>query len=103
MHLVPYLIHMALYVLNTTRAGGREEINLSSFLDQPRERWLESCYAADGPIYYVTLNLLIASPAKWKQIRSRLFQRLLIAAHARSVSFLRNLSFKCTILNFYAQ
>ena len=91
MNLVPYLAHMALYVLNTTRAVPREEKNLLAFLEQPRERWLESCYVADGPFYYAVLAMLIFSPNRWKQNRVKILQRLLLAAHARAVSVLFNL------------
>jgi E3 ubiquitin-protein ligase UBR4 len=82
-----YQIHTALYVMNTTRAITREESNLNSFLEQPRERWLESCYVAEGPLYYAVVALNIAPPAKWKTIRVKILQRLLLTAHARSVSF----------------
>jgi E3 ubiquitin-protein ligase UBR4 len=85
MNLVPYLLHMALYVLNTTRAIPREDKNLIAFLDQPKERWLESCYAADGPFYYAALALLIFAPARWKRYRVTILQRLLLTAHARHV------------------
>jgi E3 ubiquitin-protein ligase UBR4 len=73
--------------MNTTRAITREESNLNSFLEQPRERWLESCYVAEGPLYYAVVAMNIAPPAKWKTIRVKVLQRLLLTAHARSVSF----------------
>ena len=73
--------------MNTTRAITREEVNLNSVLDQPRERWLETCYVAEGPLYFAVLALNIASPTKWKAIRVKILQRLLLTAHARSVSF----------------
>ena len=85
MNLVPYILHMALYVLNTTRSAGREEKNLSAFLDQPRERWIDTCYAPDGPFYFSTIAMLVLSPEKWKKQRVRLLQRLLLAAHLRKV------------------
>ena len=83
-HLLPYLLHMALYVLNTTRSAPREERNLASFLEQPRERWLESSYAAEGPLYYATLAMLVAPPGKWKRMRVRMLQRLVLTAHCRA-------------------
>ena len=86
MNLVPYLIHMALYVLNTTRAVTREEKNLAAFLEMPKERWLENCYVSDGPLYYAAMALLIFAPAKWKRVRVAFLQRLLLMAHVRAVS-----------------
>lgn len=86
MHLVPYLIHMALYVLNTTRSLPREDKNLNAFLDLPKEKWLENAYVAEGPLYYATLCLVIVSPKRWSSIRIKILQRLLLTAHIRSVS-----------------
>ncbi len=85
MHLLPYLLHMALYVLNTTRSAPREERNLSAFLEQPRERWMETSYAAEGPAYHAVLALLVAPPKKWRRMRVRMLQRLLLTAHCRAV------------------
>jgi E3 ubiquitin-protein ligase UBR4 len=73
--------------MNTTRAIGREDANLNAFLEQPRERWLEGCYVADGPLYFAVMALHIAPPSKWKNIRVKILQRLLLTAHCRSVSF----------------
>ena len=86
MHLVPYLTHMALYVLNTTRSVPREDKNLKAFLDAPKEKWLEQCYVAEGPHYQAALAMLIPSPTRWKSVRVSLLQRLLLCAHARSIS-----------------
>ncbi len=85
MHLIPYLVHMALYVLNTTRSGPREEKNVAAFLEQPEGRWIESCYAPEGPLYYTVLAMLVVSPNKWRTIRVKMLQRLLLLAHVRAV------------------
>ena len=96
MHLVPYLTHMALYVLNTTRSVPREEQNLKAFLEAPKEKWLEQCYVAEGPHYQAALAMLILSPSRWKSVRVTLLQRLLLCAHARSISGSANT--RCTTL-----
>ncbi|UYV64027.1 UBR4, partial [Cordylochernes scorpioides] len=44
MNLVPYLMHMALYVLNTARCASREEKNVKNFLELPPEKWVENCF-----------------------------------------------------------
>ena len=102
MNLVPYLIHMALYVLNTTRAVTREEKNLAAFSEMPKERWLENCYVSDGPLYYAAMALLIFAPAKWKRVRVTFLQRLLLMAHVRAVSWrkLYKNSEKCLQFSF---
>ncbi|KAH6944608.1 hypothetical protein HPB50_004249 [Hyalomma asiaticum] len=44
MHLIPYLLHMVLYVINTTRCVTREEKNLSNFLEMSPDRKIENFY-----------------------------------------------------------
>lgn len=95
-HLVPYLAHMALYVLNTTRSVPREDKNLMTFLDAPKDKWLEQCYVTEGPHYQTALAMLILSPSRWKSVRVGLLQRLLLCAHARSIT--GNGNSRCTTL-----
>ncbi|XP_033375251.1 E3 ubiquitin-protein ligase UBR4 [Parus major] len=85
-HLIPYIIHTVLYVLNTTRATSREEKNLQSFLEQPREKWVESAFEVDGPHYYTVLALHICPPERWRDIRGDILRRLLVTSQARVVS-----------------
>nr|XP_033777630.1 E3 ubiquitin-protein ligase UBR4 isoform X4 [Geotrypetes seraphini] len=85
-HLIPYIIHTVLYVLNTTRATSREEKNLQSFMEQPKEKWVESACEVDGAYYYTVLALHILSPEKWKAVRIDILRRLLVTAHVRVVS-----------------
>ncbi|XP_043276539.1 protein purity of essence isoform X5 [Venturia canescens] len=87
MHMIPYLIHMALYVINTTRSAAREEKQLLSYLEAPpSSAWLDSCYEADGPFYQCTLSLLLLTPAQWSQLRLAHLRRLIVLAHQRYVS-----------------
>ena len=86
MQLVPYLAHMALYVLNTTRSVPREDKNLMDFLDAPKDKWLDQCYIAEGPHYQAAMSVLVLSPTSWKGVRVRLLQRLLLCAHVRAIS-----------------
>ncbi|XP_064423992.1 E3 ubiquitin-protein ligase UBR4 [Latimeria chalumnae] len=85
-HLIPYIIHTVLYVLNTTRATSREEKNLQSFLEQPKEKWVENAYEVDGAHYYAVLALHILPPDRWKAARIDFLRRLLLTAHTRKVS-----------------
>ncbi|TRY87094.1 hypothetical protein DNTS_009169 [Danionella cerebrum] len=85
-HLIPYIIHTVLYVLNTTRATSREEKNLQSFLEQPCEKWMETSFEVDGPHYFTILALHILPPERWRTTRLDFLRRLLVASHARKVS-----------------
>ncbi|XP_072282664.1 E3 ubiquitin-protein ligase UBR4 isoform X5 [Pyxicephalus adspersus] len=85
-HLIPYIIHTVLYVLNTTRAISREEKNVQSFLEQPKEKWVESAFEVDGPHYFTVLALHLLPTEKWKTIRIEVLRRLLVVSHARAVS-----------------
>ncbi|XP_032676900.1 protein purity of essence isoform X4 [Odontomachus brunneus] len=87
MHIIPYLIHMALYVVNSTRSATREERALTTYLEtQPGPSWLECCYEAEGPLYQCTLSLLFLTPDRWELHRFVHLSRLLVLAHQRYVS-----------------
>ncbi|KAL5011609.1 hypothetical protein ScPMuIL_010160, partial [Solemya velum] len=47
-HLLPYMSHMVLYVINTTRSAGREEKNLTNFLDMSKDKWVENCFEKEN-------------------------------------------------------
>lgn len=83
MYIIPYLMHMALYVINTTRCSGREIKALNTYLEDSR---LELAWEAEGPFYWATLSLLVQSPEKWKRTRLLHLTRLLVTAHVRSMS-----------------
>ena len=86
MNLLPYLLHMSLYVINTTRAAPREERNLTAFLEQGKEQTLASSYAVEGPFYYAVVAMMVVSPRRWRrEVRVKLLQRLVLAAHCREV------------------
>ncbi|KAG8431951.1 hypothetical protein GDO86_019058 [Hymenochirus boettgeri] len=85
-HLIPYIIHTVLYVLNTTRAISREEKNVQTFLEQPKEKWVESAFEVDGPHYCTVLALHLLPTERWKTIRIDVLRRLLVISHARAVS-----------------
>uniref|UniRef100_A0A8C5WBA2 Ubiquitin protein ligase E3 component n-recognin 4 n=1 Tax=Leptobrachium leishanense TaxID=445787 RepID=A0A8C5WBA2_9ANUR len=85
-HLIPYIIHTVLYVINTTRAISREEKNVQGFLEQPKEKWLESSFEVDGPHYFTVLLLHLLPTERWKEIRIDVLRRLLVVSHVRAVS-----------------
>ncbi|XP_068628453.1 E3 ubiquitin-protein ligase UBR4 isoform X2 [Battus philenor] len=86
MQLVPALVHMALYVINTTRVAGREVTALEASLAWAPPRLLESAHDADGPLYFATLMLLLYPHAKWQSLRLSTLKRLLVTAHVRSAA-----------------
>ncbi|CAH1119052.1 unnamed protein product [Phaedon cochleariae] len=84
MHMVPYLIHVALYVINTTRVSKREEGSLTSYLESTNmEKWVESAYESEGPLYWATMAILLHSFSQWIENRNYHLRRLIILAHAR--------------------
>lgn len=87
MHLVPYLLFYALYMLLSSRSFSREEKIIASFLGTPAsERWLESAYEVEGPLFQITLSLALHTPDVWKRNRLQHLKRLLVAAQARNCS-----------------
>jgi E3 ubiquitin-protein ligase UBR4 len=84
MQLVPYLMFFALYISLSTRSFTREEKNLTTFLNQPvGEKWLESAYEVDGPVYQMVLSIVLHSPETWAQNRVKFLKRVLTAYHVR--------------------
>ncbi|XP_069365949.1 E3 ubiquitin-protein ligase UBR4 isoform X13 [Maniola hyperantus] len=86
MQLVPALAHMALYVINTTRVAAREVTALEASLAWLAPRVLESAHDAEGPLYFLTLMLLLYPPAKWRTVRKDALERMLVIAHVRAVA-----------------
>ena len=84
MHLLPYLTHMGLYVINTTRAGPREAQAIQTWLRAPASQWVEQATASDGPVYHTALCLLLLSPQEWAERRVAVLQRLLLTAQVRA-------------------
>lgn len=65
MHLIPYLIHTALYVLNTTRGAAKESRNVEIFLFLFPHLWKEDAYAVEGVCYHAVVSLLVNHPDKY--------------------------------------
>ncbi|XP_047525824.1 E3 ubiquitin-protein ligase UBR4 [Pieris napi] len=86
MQLLPAMLHMALYVMNTTRMAAREANAVNEFLSWAPAKRLESAHEADGALYYATLALLVLPPAEWRRNRAEVLRRLLITGQARCVS-----------------
>lgn len=84
MHLVPYLMFFALYISLSTRSFTREEKNLTAFLAQTvSEKWLESAYDIDGPVYETVLSIVLHTPEMWAKNRLKFLKRLIVAYHVR--------------------
>ncbi|XP_026324095.1 E3 ubiquitin-protein ligase UBR4 isoform X3 [Hyposmocoma kahamanoa] len=86
MQLVPALIHMALYVINTTRVAAREVTALEASLAWAPPRVLESAHDAESPLYFITLMLLLYPHAKWRSLKVDMLERLLIIGHVRAAA-----------------
>lgn len=84
MCLVPYLMFFALYMSLATRSYIREEKTLSAFLNLAvSEKWLESAYDIDGPVYESILSIVLHTPEMWAKNRVKFLKRLLVAYHVR--------------------
>ncbi|KAF2363969.1 E3 ubiquitin ligase UBR4 [Trinorchestia longiramus] len=90
LNLAPYILHMALYVINTTRASVREERRVETFIENTAKdptRWVDSSYELEGPNFFSTLSLAVCSSSKWNGgLRKEMLKRLLATAHVRAVS-----------------
>lgn len=65
MHLIPYLFHTTLYVLNTTRLAQKESATLEKFFSQPMSAWKEDVGALEGPFYQLVVVVMVTSPEKY--------------------------------------
>lgn len=84
LYLTPYLGHIALYVMNTTKTAERERLNIeTTFLQQPVDKWIESAFAADSVYFWSTLTLLLQSKAFWSTNRLYVLRRLILCEHLR--------------------
>ncbi|XP_060527250.1 E3 ubiquitin-protein ligase UBR4 [Cylas formicarius] len=82
LHMVPYLIHVGLYVINTTRVYSRESATLASYTTG--ELTVESAYVAEGPLYMATMALFLKSRTEWNKDKLAHLTRLIVTAHARN-------------------
>ncbi|XP_050533339.1 E3 ubiquitin-protein ligase UBR4 [Daktulosphaira vitifoliae] len=83
MNLVPYLIHMALYVINTTRRSSIEERNLKTYLEiRPGDRMIDNFYDTEGPLYWLTMTILLTPYSTWtSNARLLHLHRVIFMAH----------------------
>ncbi|XP_042908898.2 E3 ubiquitin-protein ligase UBR4 [Parasteatoda tepidariorum] len=86
MHLIPYLIHMTLYVINTTRFVNSEEKNIVNFLEMQKSKLVENCFELEGPLYWMIMCVIVFPPSKWQKLKINFLKRIVILAQARHVS-----------------
>ncbi|KAK7478490.1 hypothetical protein BaRGS_00030249, partial [Batillaria attramentaria] len=85
-HILPFMMHITLYVINTTRAQPREEKNITNFLEMPKAKWVENCFETEGPLYFLVLAMHMLSPTRWRELRTKFFERVLVMAHMRATA-----------------
>ena len=84
LYLTPYLAHIALYVINTTKIAERERTNLeTNFLQQPKDKWIESAFTADSAYFWTTMVLLLQGKQFWSSNRLYCLRRLILCEHLR--------------------
>lgn len=87
MHLIPYLLFYAIYILLSSRSFTREEKSLVTYLEQVvSDRWLASAYEVEGPLFQITHSLALHTPAIWKRNRIQHLKRLIVTAHVRNAT-----------------
>ncbi|XP_037079445.1 E3 ubiquitin-protein ligase UBR4-like [Pollicipes pollicipes] len=84
-YIIPHLMHMALYVINSTRIGQRELKNVTTQLEATADRWVETSFEPDGPLFWLAMAPLVLAPDGWRRLRLRSLARLLVLAQARHV------------------
>jgi E3 ubiquitin-protein ligase UBR4 len=84
LHLIPYLIHTALYVLNTTRVTTKESNAVDKFLGQPSTGWKDEWTNVEGVYYHIVVGLMVHSPVKWNENRLMWLKRILVASAYKS-------------------
>ncbi|RWS26760.1 E3 ubiquitin-protein ligase UBR4-like protein, partial [Leptotrombidium deliense] len=83
-HLIPYLIHMALYVINTTRCVSREKSKLTAFLECLPSKWVEQSFETEGPHYWLAMYVILNPSSMWTKHRIPFLKRLIVLAQARN-------------------
>lgn len=80
-----FLVNCVFFVcLVRTRESKREETSLMQYLDSTnQQKWIESSYEAQGPLYWTTMSILLHSMNQWKTNRLAHLRRLIILAHVR--------------------
>jgi len=86
LHTLPYLVHVALYTINSSRANAREERSLETWLDSPAAQWVGQATAVEGPFYQTTACMLLMPQDKWSKKRAKILQRLLLTVHVRATA-----------------
>lgn len=86
LHLIPYMIQKALYMLNSTKSATREYKRVFNYLEMSSDEILENCYEADSPYYWITMAMLVLPPNWWKRKRVQFLRRLIICNNVRRAS-----------------
>jgi len=89
--LVPYIMHMILYSINTAKYVNREEKNLNNFLESS-DRCVSNSFECDNVYYYMAMALVAMKPENWAINKVKFLQRLILTTHARTVNVLSDKS-----------
>lgn len=86
MYLLPYMLHVSLYLLNTTRQRTNEEQLMKTFLSLTKDSWIESCYEVNGPLFMTVLSIFVLSLDQWNANKLTFLKRLILLTHLRNSS-----------------
>ena len=82
-HLIPYLIHMALYVMNTTNKASRNMKMVKMFIEEVSSRFVENSFEIENAYYYAAMHVLVFAGNHWNKMKIKFLQRFIITAHSR--------------------
>jgi hypothetical protein len=68
----------------STRVSKREESSLMGYLKcSNAEKWIESAYEAEGPLFWATMSILLHSPQQWNAHKLGHLKRFVVLAQTR--------------------
>uniref|UniRef100_A0A183J3J2 alanine--tRNA ligase n=1 Tax=Soboliphyme baturini TaxID=241478 RepID=A0A183J3J2_9BILA len=88
-HLIPYLILLPLFVLNSTSTHDMRDFmlrNLHHFLQLSPEEWIGNSYECEGALYQAAMHVLLCSVSEWEEHKLEFLRRLFVLAHCRSIA-----------------
>jgi E3 ubiquitin-protein ligase UBR4 len=82
-HLIPYLMHAALYVMNSSTICAKESARLHTFLEEPNPRHIQGAFELENVHYLAVLHTLVLPRNIWSKHRLDWLRRLVVVAQAR--------------------
>lgn len=82
-HLIPYLMHAALYVINSNSSATKETSRLYAFLEEPISRHVQGAFELENVHYLAVFHTLLLPVTIWSKHRLSWLRRLVVVTQAR--------------------